>query len=82
LFIPDPDADFPPSRIQGLKMHPIPDPDPQHCSGLCSGSGLNWISGFGSGQAKVVPLIKEKLRNFMLELFKFVSSMWEKTFFY
>ncbi len=61
-------------------MHPIPDQDPQHCSGLCSGSGLNWISGFGSGQAKVVPLIKEKLRNFMLEIFKFVSSKWKKTF--
>ncbi len=30
--IPDPDADFLPSRIQGSKKHPIPDPDPQHCS--------------------------------------------------
>jgi hypothetical protein len=79
LFIPDPDAYFLPSRIQGSKMLPIPHPDPQHCSGLCSGSGLNWISGFGSGQAKVVPLIKEKLRNFMSELFKFVSSKWKKT---
>jgi hypothetical protein len=41
--IPDPDADFlpsrirmlnfshPGSRIQGSKRHPIPDPDPQHC---------------------------------------------------
>jgi hypothetical protein len=31
LFIPDPDADFLPSRIQGSKRLPIPDPDPQHC---------------------------------------------------
>ncbi len=29
--IPDPDAEFLPSRIQGSKRHPIPDPDPQHC---------------------------------------------------
>ncbi len=29
--IPDPDADFYPSRIQGSKRHRIPDPDPQHC---------------------------------------------------
>ncbi len=31
--IPDPDADFLPSRIPdpGVKKHPIPDPDPQHC---------------------------------------------------
>jgi hypothetical protein len=29
--IPDLDADFLPSRIQGSKRHPIPDPDPQHC---------------------------------------------------
>ena len=28
--IPDPDADFLPSRIQGSKRHTIPDPDPQH----------------------------------------------------
>jgi hypothetical protein len=28
--IPDPDADFLPSRIPGSKRHPIPDPDPQH----------------------------------------------------
>jgi hypothetical protein len=28
--MPDPDADFLPSRIQGSKRHPIPDPDPQH----------------------------------------------------
>jgi hypothetical protein len=28
--IPDPDADFLPSRIQGSKRHPIPDPNPQH----------------------------------------------------
>jgi hypothetical protein len=26
--IPDPDADFLPSRIQGSKRHPIPDPGP------------------------------------------------------
>jgi hypothetical protein len=26
LFIPDPDADFLPSRIPGSKRHPIPDP--------------------------------------------------------
>jgi hypothetical protein len=31
LVIPDPDADFLPSRIPGSKRHPIPDPDPQHC---------------------------------------------------
>jgi hypothetical protein len=31
MFIPDPDFFFPPaSRIQGSKMHRIPDPDPQH----------------------------------------------------
>ncbi len=29
-YDPDPDADFLPSRIQGSKRHPIPDPDPQH----------------------------------------------------
>ncbi len=28
--IPDPDADFLPSRIPGSKRHPISDPDPQH----------------------------------------------------
>jgi hypothetical protein len=28
--IPDPDADFLPSRIPGSKRHPIPDPDPQY----------------------------------------------------
>ena len=27
----DPDADILPSRIQGSKWYPIPDPDPQHC---------------------------------------------------
>jgi hypothetical protein len=27
-FIPDPE---PGSRIQGVKKHRIPDPDPQHC---------------------------------------------------
>ncbi len=30
MFIPDPEADFLPSRAQGSKRHPIPDPDPQH----------------------------------------------------
>jgi hypothetical protein len=29
LFIPDPNADFLPSRIQGTKRHPNPDPEPQ-----------------------------------------------------
>ncbi len=32
MFIPDPDPDFYPSRIQGSIRHRIPDPDPQHCS--------------------------------------------------
>ncbi len=31
MFIPDPDADFLPSRIPGSKRHPISDPEPQHC---------------------------------------------------
>jgi len=29
--IPDPGDDFLPSRIQGSKRYPIPNPDPQHC---------------------------------------------------
>jgi hypothetical protein len=31
MFIPDPDLDFFPSRIQRSKKHRIRIPDPQHC---------------------------------------------------
>jgi hypothetical protein len=44
LFIPDPDPDFLPSRIQGSKRHRIPDPDPQHWILYCrSGSACLMI---------------------------------------
>ncbi len=52
LFIPDPDADFLTSRIQGSKRHPIPDPDPQHwfpSNVLCPDPHLCWSAGSGSG---------------------------------
>jgi hypothetical protein len=39
--IPDPDADFYPSRIPGSKRHRIPDPDPQHLNRLTNISFSN-----------------------------------------
>jgi hypothetical protein len=36
LFIPDPDADFLPARIQGSKRHPIPDPQHWFLSAISS----------------------------------------------
>ncbi len=44
MFIPDPGSDFFPSRIQGSKKHPIPDPGSGSATLLYHPKGLRQIN--------------------------------------